>query len=50
MQEFAKSKVKELLFEQLWNDRLYANSKIFFDKEVDKVYKEIFKGKQDEEV
>lgn len=50
MQEFAKSKVKELLFEQLWNDRLYANSKIFFDKEVDKVYKGIFKGKQDEEV
>lgn len=42
MQEYAKSKVKELLFEQLWNDKLYANSKIFFEKEVEKVYNELF--------
>ena len=37
MQEYAKAKVKELPFEQLWNDRFYANSKIFFDKEVEKI-------------
>lgn len=37
MQEYAKAKVKELLFEQLWNNRFYANSKIFFDKEVEKI-------------
>ncbi|WP_277812429.1 hypothetical protein [Lactococcus lactis] len=42
MQEYAKAKVKELLFEQLWNDRLYANSKIFFDKEVEKICSSIF--------
>lgn len=42
MQEYAKAKVKELLFEQLWNDRFYANSKIFFDKEVKKICSTIF--------
>lgn len=42
MQEYAKAKVKELLFEQLWNDRFYANSKIFFDKEVEKICSTIF--------
>ncbi len=42
MQEHAKAKVKELLFEQLWNDRFYANSKIFFDKEVEKICSSIF--------
>lgn len=42
MQEYAKAKVKELLFEQLWNDRFYANSKIFFDKEVEKICSSIF--------
>ena len=42
MQEYAKAKVKELLFEQLWNDRFYANSKIFFDKEVEKIFSSIF--------
>lgn len=42
MQEHAKAKVKELLFEQLWNDRFYANSKIFFDKEVEKICNSIF--------
>ncbi|MDG6135630.1 hypothetical protein NF702_00010 [Lactococcus petauri] len=42
MQEYAKAKVKELLFEQLWNDRFYANSKIFFDKEVEKICNAIF--------
>ena len=41
-QEYAKAKVKELLFEQLWNDRFYANSKIFFDKEVEKICSTIF--------
>ncbi len=41
-QEYAKAKVKELLFEQLWNDRFYANSKIFFDKEVEKIFSSIF--------
>lgn len=42
MKEYAKAKVKELLFEQLWNDRFYANSKIFFDKEVEKICSTIF--------
>lgn len=42
MQEYAKAKVKELLFEQLWNDRFYVNSKIFFDKEVEKICSSIF--------
>lgn len=42
MEEYAKAKVKELLFEQLWNNRLYANSKIFFDKEVEKICSSIF--------
>lgn len=42
MQEYAKAKIKELLFEQLWNDRFYANSKIFFDKEVEKICNNIF--------
>ncbi|MCT1172363.1 hypothetical protein [Lactococcus lactis] len=42
-QEYAKAIVKELLFEQLWNNRLYANSKIFFDKEVEKICSSIFK-------
>ena len=42
MQEYAKAKIKELLFEQLWNDRFYANSKIFFDKEVEKIFSSIF--------
>ena len=50
MQEYAKVKVKELLFEQLWNDRFYVNSKILFDKEVENVHKELFKEVQDEEV
>lgn len=42
IQEYAKAIVKELLFEQLWNDRFYANSKIFFDKEVEKICSSIF--------
>lgn len=46
MQEYAKSKVKELLFEQLWNDRLYTNSKMFFEKEVEKICDELFKERQ----
>lgn len=50
MQEYAKAKVKDLLFEQLWNDRLYANSKIFFEKEVEEVCNVLFKEAQDEEV